>query len=268
MSEIIISINGSEVSVPSENITQGIEKGKIEIVKDDLKVLKSTDFDTFKSNLATEEYKKGKVAGEEMLIKTAREKYALEFEGKTLDNLIEAYKNKHIAEASKEPTQKVKELSTDIEKLRNNLTEWENKYNSLNGSIENERKANKVNAIIQNAIPKEGTILPIEDIALLFKSKYNIDITENGHVVKQGENVLKNATTLAELTINDIMGDFIKPYIKTQSGGRGANDNAPQNKLGGIEAFAKEMESKGININSMQAQTEMAKRIKEGTLKL
>jgi hypothetical protein len=266
--DVKVLINGTEVVVPSEQLAKGIEAGSVEIKTDGLKVLKSEDFEMFQRNLSDTEYNKGKVAGEEMLIKAARENFGLSFEGKTLESFAEALKVKTLKDATIEPDKKVTELSKDIEKLRGNLTEWEQKYTGLQGSIQQREKQGKIDNLILSAIPKDGISIPADDIALIFKSRYGIELNETGgHIVKQGDNVLKNSATLSELTIKDVMAEFIKPYIKTPVGGVGGEDKTKAN-IGSMDAFIKEMESNGHNTNSIGFQKEMQKRIKEGTLKV
>jgi hypothetical protein len=255
-------INGAEVEVSKDELTQGIEKGQFE-VKSDLKVFKNEDFEIFQKNIADNEYKKGKIAGEEILIKTGREKFGLEFEGKTLDNFAEALKNKALKEASVEPTKKVQELTADMDKLRGNLQEWETKYNTLQQQVETEKKQFRIENTILSKLPKDQLTIPAEDVVFILKSKNQIDLENDNLVIKQNGETLKNKTNLNPLTVDEWLPELIKPYLKTVNGGAGASD-ATKAAQGTMEAFLKEMEGKP----SYEMQTEMQKRIKEGTLKI
>lgn len=258
-----IIINGAEVEVSNEEISQGIEKGEFEL-KTDLKVFKNEDFETLQKNIANTEYQKGKTAGEEMLYKSGREKLGLEFEGKTFENFTEAFKTKILKEASIEPTQKVNELMSDIGKLRGTIGEWESKYNNVLSQVETDKKQTRIENTLLSKLPKDQLTIPIEDVVFILKSKNQIDIEENNIVLKQNGEVLKNKL-MNPITIDEWLPDAIKPYLKQVEGGSGKGDSV-KGKAGSMDAFIKEMEDKGIGSYDMQM--EMQKRIKEGTLKI
>jgi hypothetical protein len=90
MADIKLIVGGVALTVPSESLTQGIEKGELTIETNDLIVKQKSEYETYITNLKKEEYEKGKVVGPEMLIKEAREKHGLTFDGKTIDNFAEA----------------------------------------------------------------------------------------------------------------------------------------------------------------------------------
>jgi hypothetical protein len=248
------------------NAVKSEEEVVIKIPK--LVVRTEEDFNAYETNIKNAEYTKGRNAGYEMSIKEAREKYQLEFQGKTLENFAEAFKTKVLEEAKVEPNQKITELSKDNETLKKNVIEWEGKYNSLKGEIEMKDFNNEVNSIIMSAIP-DNVSLPKRDIEVLFKANYKIEKEEDRLIVKQNGEVIKNKTTLDPKPLKDVLNDFIleRDFVK-KAPGRGSSGSGGNQTSGTYEAFVVEMKEKGVNESSANFQQEMNKRIKDGTLKL
>jgi len=267
MSEIKINIGGVSLNVPSEAISQGIEKGELTIESNDLIIKPKTEYETFLTNTKKEEYERGKVAGIEMPIKEAREKYGLSFEGKTIENFAEALKTKVLNEAKVEPSKQISELVADKEKLQTIAKDWEAKHNNLLGTFENEKKQGRIEKELLSKLPKDGISIPNEDLLLILKSRNDFDIEGSNIVIKRGGEVVKNPSTLNPVTLDEMLPELIKPYIVQRKGGNGGeNDN--EGKAGTLDAFIIEMRKNGIAESSSQFNTEMAKRMKEGTLKL
>mgnify|MGYP000874606544 CR=1 FL=1 len=267
MEVVKLNVGGVNIEVPKESISQGLEKGEIIIETTDLVIKPKTEFETYLSNLKKEEYNNGKVAGSEMTIKEAREKYGLSFEGKTIDNFAEALKAKVIADAKIEPTQKIKELENDKEKLQAIAKEWETKHNDLLSTFENEKKQGRIERELLSKLPKDGLAIPSEDLLLILKTKNEFDVDGNSIVVKKGGEVLKNQNTLNPITLDEYLPEIIKPYIIKRNGGNG-EESGGSAKAGTIEAFIKEMSANNITQGSQAFNAEMQKRIKDGTLKV
>jgi hypothetical protein len=265
--DVKLNINGAEVVVPEQTITEAIGKGELTIQNEEIKVFKKPDFDAYVSNVKKEDYENGKRAGIEMEIKAAREKYGLQFEGKTLDNFAESLTGKLKAEFGKEPDKRVQELTKDLDSLRSINQEWETKYNGLQNTIKQEQTQAKKNNLILSALPKENLSIPADDLAIIFKNRYDVDFDEAGNpLVKKDGQVLKSPTTLSPLSINDVASEFVKPYIKQQiNGGRGEGHNTPPGATA-MDAFIKEMEGKGFKPGSKAFNDEMSKRIADKTL--
>lgn len=241
-----------------------------EITLEGLNVYTQDELSSLEENIKKQEYRNGKVAGEEMAVKAVRDEYGLDFEGKTVRNFAEAFKNKIESESKKQPTEKIKELETDLQKLREKNGEWENKFNQLNDSISNERKEYKLKSLIESSVPKD-TILPADKISLLFRNDYKVDFNEDGNpVVMKGDEVIKDEKTRNPLGVKDVLGSWLTEnnFLKQEQQGRGEKDQRQNTKFGTIEAFNQEMEEKGMNPNSEEYQKEYFRRIKEGELKV
>lgn len=271
MSKVKFNIGGVIVEMESEEVSKAIEAGEITIQSDDLVTYKKDQFETFKTNLANEEYKKGKTAGEEMLIKTAREKHGLEFEGKNFDNFTEAFKTKILADAKVEPTKRIKELETDLEKVQGNYKTLESEFNGFKTQItEKETRFKKDNALL-SFIPQTGLKVNKDITLLALKNQAGIDIafdesntmfiTENGQPVKDNK-------LLSYVDPKQYIQDKLTALelIDKPSGGKGEGDDNKGGSASNYDKFVKEMEANNISEGSEKFGEEMNKRIKDKTL--
>lgn len=279
--DVKLNINGAEVVVPEQTITEAIGKGELTIQNEEIKVFKKQDFEVYEKNVRNEEYKNGTVSGFEQLSKNLKRVVGAEFEGKVIKDpttglidygqsasfIVENIKPVLIKEAGIAPDKKVQELTKDLDSLRSINQEWETKYNGLQNTIKQEQTQAKKNNLIIGALPKENLSIPADDLAIIFKNRYDVDFDEAGNpLVKKDGQVLKSPTTLSPLSINDVASEFVKPYIKQQTnGGRGEGHNTPSGATA-MDAFIKEMEGKGIKPGSSAFNTEMSKRIADKTL--
>lgn len=270
MDMINITIGGQTLEVKKEDMTKALEDGNLSI-ENNLKVFSEDDYTTLIGNIETEKYNEGKTAGEQMAVKAARDEYGLEFEGKTVANFATALKSKIEADSKIEPNTKIKELQEDNDKLRGNISEWEGKFNNLQEAVENEKKANKIDSLINKEVPQEGLLINAKSAVNLYKMSRNIEFDEsdNAVIIRDGQ-ILKNETTRSPISIKDDFSSFLQEegLIKKPSGGSGGGDDTGAAKAGTLEAFTKEMEEKDIKSNSLEFQKEMQKRIKDGTLKI
>jgi hypothetical protein len=267
MPEIKLNVGGVSLTVPSESLTQGLEKGEITIETPDLVVKQKSEYDIYITNLDKEAYSRGKAAGLEMPLKEARDKHGLTFEGKTLDNFAEALKAKVLAESKIEPSKQISELTSDKEKLQAIAKEWESKHNTLLTTFEGEKKNGRIERELLSMLPKDGLSIPNEDLLLILKSRNEFDLDGQNIVIKKGGELVRNPNTLNPVSLEELLPELIKPYIVTRKGGMGEVYDAAD-KAGTIEGFMKEMQTKGIAENSSTFNSELAKRMKDGTLKI
>jgi hypothetical protein len=272
MGAIQLNIGGVSVEVDSEVVSKGIEAGKIEVAADNIVVYPKEQFEAFKNTLATDEYKKGKVAGVEMSIKEAREKHGLTFEGKTIDNLLEAMQAKAIADAKVEPNTKIQALEADLKKIQTNYLTLETEHNSFKQAVEGEKvRFKKDNTILSKIDPSKLIVSP--DIAILaLKNKgFDIDSAEDGSFVPVLNGaVLKDQRTLQPLSIDTVINDTLASLnlFKQATGGAGGKDEPGGAGATSYEAFAKRMADNNIQSGSMEFNEKMNAEIKAGTLKI
>lgn len=269
MPDLKIKINGTEVIVPETQVTEAVTKGELEIKADTLKVMPVADYETLTANLKNDEYNKGKIAGVEMSVKEQREALGLQFEGKTIPNLLDAFKGKIMAEAKIEPNKAIEDLQKDKEKLQATISDWQTKYTGLENTYQQkDQEVLKFNSLVL-ALPNDGLILPKDRVAKNIKfdleeKGYQVDIENGKTIFKQNGEIVKDSL-MNPITADKFLPDFIKPYISKPSGGAGGGDN---NNItpGSLDAFNKEMETAGNKVGSVKYNEEMSKRIKDKTL--
>lgn len=267
MADLKLIVNGAEVIVPEADAKAAIEKGELTVKKDDLKVIPVTDYDTLISNTKNEEYNKGKIAGVEMAVKEQRETLGLQFEGKNVSNLLEAFKTKVLAEAKVEPNKRIEELEGDKLKLQSDVQSWQNKYTGLEQTYTKKERESKIDSMILQAIPSEGIAIPKDKLVKLFRMDYDVDIDESGKLVVKKDGELLKDELLNPKGLDKIIPDFVHPYSIKPGGQSGGSDKGGSG-TGTMDAFINEMEKAGVKPTSMKFNEEMQARIKAGTLKV
>lgn len=274
MDKVIFNIGGVDIEMDKEQASKALEAGKVELQSDDLVLYKSDDFDKFKTNLANEEYKKGKAAGEEMPFKfeVLKEKFGVEVKGKSIDAFAEAYKDKVISEAKIEPNEKIKGLETDLEKIKGNYNELEGNFNTYKSDIEAKQTQQQKNQTLLKYMP-DGLLVD-NDIALMaLKTKLGVDVLlENGKAFHTINGEIQKDKSLEPIELSkDFMSEQLKSLnlTKPKQGGNGGGDESGGN--GGesdYEKFTKRMADNGIIEGGQEFNEKMQEELKAGTLKL
>ena len=258
----------------------GLEKGKLtEMITSEEKhqleidkyVIKpKSDFDSLLGNVKRDSYEIGR--------KELFKELGVDFEGtgvhRDVNKSVEFIKkwneenvNKAIEEAKIDPNKKYDTLKQDFDKLQGNLSEWENKYNTLESTYKQKEQASTIKNTLLKEIP-EGTLLDKEDILALAMAKYQFGIDDDGFAISKNGEIQKNQSNMNRITPNEFMKEFVKPYLKPIDGGAGGKDSNSGGKETSLEIFNKSMESKGINVGSEDYNEQMSLAMKNGTLKL
>lgn len=272
MGKITFVVGGVNIEMEQEEVSKAIETGKLELSSEELITYKKDDFEVFKTNLSNDEYKKGKAAGVEMTVKDAREKHGLEFEGKSIDNLIDAIKTKTLTEAKVEPSKKIQELESDKAKLLANYQEIETQFSTFKNEVTGKETRTKKDNTLLSFIPKDS-ILVSQNIALLALKNDGIDadITDTGLFVPTiNGQVKKNDKTLEPEGFETIIQERLKALglIKEKQGGSGGSDEPGGGSAGSYESFVSRMEANNINEGSIAFSEKMQEEMKAGTLKI
>jgi len=273
MSEKIkVIFNGNSIEMPKEIISQGVEKGEITITDESLLLFKKEEYETRTKNIEKENYNKGKRDGVEIEWKETKRKLGLEIEGKNGDEIIDAYRNKILADAKVEPNKKIQDLEADNAKLKSNFLKAEQEKTEAINSFAVKEKEIKTNSLLFNDIPDAAaTTFTKSDIAALFKANgYSIDIVDGKEVTLFNGEIMKNEKTLEPIPHKLAVEKFVtdKGFIKAADG-RGEGDKGNNKVVAGtLEAFSKEMEDRNIKFNSTEYIKEMQTRIKDKTLKI
>ena len=173
------------------------------------------------------EYNNGKEKGLEMKVKEVKEKLGLEFQGKTIEGLLEAANKKALADAQIEPDKKVKELQKDLDILRT-ANETLTKQVSEKDKAVNQAKIDRE---IFKHIPQFGESGPAltqeEFIQFMRLNGYVFKYEGNDLVAVKGEDIVKD-NVAKPIPVKDVIANFAKEkkLISEEKviGGRGGND--------------------------------------------
>jgi len=240
---------------------KSIELPKGSIVDTETHVIKTKeDHETFVGNLKEE----NKKIGVEMAVKEARSSLGLEFEGKTIDNLIKASNDKALSDAGKEPDAKIKELETDNEKLVNLNKGLQTKFDDeVNSNIKKEGKRSLDSKIIGHM---DGEFMIAKDRMLtMFNSEHETSTEDGKTVIRKGGETLKNPDTMEPLTLESVVSDFSKEFVKPVDGGSGAGSTKGGEGTS-IDNFTKRMKTNNINENSEAYNKKLAEEMTAGTV--
>lgn len=220
-----ITIDGQEIS--PEKLHEFLTSDKeVELTVNPIHLMNDDEFNVLKENSKKVGYSEGKSAGEEMTIKAIKNLKGLDFEGKTIDNLVNAYDSKLKNEFGKEPTEKVKE--------------WEGKYNTLKSTYDTEKSLlekekeqlskkledQDINSNLQSSIPELNGIKK-HYASTLFRIEYNIENRDGILIAKKGGEIVKDKFG-SPLPVNELFTSFASDNGWLKTPGRGAGNEVGQ----------------------------------------
>jgi len=242
-----------------ESVKVDLQEGLVIRTKEEEETLMSNKQNEFKTEFHT--------AGREIAIKEAKRALGLEFEGKTMDNLLDAHKRSVLEEAKVEPTKKIEELEGSLTKLRGDLTTKEEEIETLNRTFKAEKQKTEINSRVSANIKGDLTIGK-DDALTLFNNKFQTELTDEGALlVKKDGKVLKDNLE-SPRGVEDIMKEFLTPFAKPNEGGTGGGDEGGSSgaATSNLEKFTKKLEKEGIKSNTLEFQERMGKAIADKTL--
>lgn len=222
----------------------------------------------------------GKKAGLEIAVKNAREKHGLEFTGKNIDNLLDAYTEKLKKDLSIEPNQLIDDLTSNKNELIARLEEMKLVLGDKDKEIENihgEYKTKEEQGIILSSLQKSFS-------KLADKSNYSLShivelskLDEINKTLKDGRVVFTDSKTnkvLQDENFNEISTDqyaeiFMRDnkMFKPVEGGRGGNQQDPDGKMS-IKSFNESQEAQGNNVGSSQYTENLNKAVANGKVEI
>ena len=252
--------------------TLGIESGKlIEMINSEEAFSVDLSEKVFLSKTAYEERianikKESATVAIETAVKEQRNNLGLDFQGKTIENLVSAIKLKTESENKIEPDEKFKLLKTEFDGLVSKLNEKDSEFNSFKSQIEQTNLINEIKGEFTKHIP-DNVLVSKSTIFTEAKEKgFSFEKEEGRIVIKDTNgNVLKD-DNYSPISVKDWVSNFSTPYLAKAEGGKGANDDLGESKAGSLEAFLKESVKQGWNASKQNE--EMSKRISNGTLKI
>lgn len=249
-----LKIAGKTVEIDNDELLKAIEekKDEIELKADDLSIRSKEEEETFINNLKKDTVK----TALEMEVKKYRNDLGLEFEGKNMDNLIEALKEKHREEFTKDPNKQLEQLQADLKTVQERNKVLEEEKNGIKSEFEGYKKDRTRTEQITKGLP-DNLALPKEDMLLILNSKIKTDVDENGNVVVLDENgQVKKDANLQPIPYEKELENFFSEndsYLKAPEGGRGGGDSSGEpSNVKSIDHFNKKMETAGIDIGSME----------------
>lgn len=183
---------------------------------------------------------KSGVTAVEMAVKDARNDFELEFEGKTIKNLVNAAmekaKTNALEEAKIKPNEQLAEKDKVIDGLRKSIIKIEEekdaKITELSKSISTMQEDNVISSLIPTNL---DTPLSNSDLKVLFRNEFGTKKNDDGKLVftdKSGE-ILKDEKTQEPLSGKVVIDQFLETKnIKVKNGsGRGGDDDNIDTKV-------------------------------------
>jgi polyhydroxyalkanoate synthesis regulator phasin len=208
------------------------------------KGLSNDDMTVFGKN----RFEEGKQAMSEIMAKSYKEKYGVELEGKNLDNVVEAIKDKY-------------SKPSDNTELENSFKELQNRYSQLEGDFSNKQKEfeselfkREIRGKLNSAMPKDTTI-DKSDIIDLYLLKHTID----GDGVKVNGEIQKD-NLLSPLSPEDHFKTWIDSSNYVKRGGMGGEGSKGGSSVGKFNSFDDFMEYAENNHSVQWANSEEGQR--------
>jgi hypothetical protein len=200
------------------------------------------------TRIKNEEYKKGKDTGVEMKVKEIKEKTGIDFNGKSIEGLIEAATKKALDDAKVSPDKKVVELEADKATLSKAVDELTKQVAEKEG----EASRAKTDRELFKEVPE--TTLGATDLLDFARMKgYDFKL-ENGQTVpyKNGEPIKDN---LAKVRASkDVLAEFAKEHGLTKPeaaggpAGRGGKDQTAGDKPTKLSEIKKQFVEQNKNL--------------------
>lgn len=192
--------------------------------------------------LKNNEYKNGKEKGVEMVVKETKEKLKLDFQGKTIDGLVEAAKKQALEDAKIEPEKKVKELQEKVTTLQATVQEQETKLKEKDTEV----STVKINGELFKNVPA-GTTLEADEVIGIMKLKgYDFKL-EDGKLVALKDGKVLQDKVANPLPVRQVIEEFVteKKLVGAQEpdpGGRGGGSGKPPVKFSKLSEVKKHFE--------------------------
>lgn len=238
-----------------------IELPKGTLVDKEMHTIRSNeDHEIFVNNLKTEQ----KTAGLEMAIKDYKRDNNLDFEGKTIENLIKATNTKALSDANIDPDKKIEGYINDIEVLQSKSKGWEDRYNAevSKGELQTTQLTND-KSILSHM--KGEFSMSTDRMLNVFNSEHTLSRENGTQVVMKGGEIMKDENR-SPMALEAVVNGFSKEFAKNPEGGSGGGDSTGGSKGGSLDKFKKQQEDAGNSYTSLAYKQAEAKAIADGTL--
>jgi ribosomal protein S13 len=188
-----------------------------------------------KNKFGENRFNEGKKAASEILVKDLKQKHAIEFEGKSIDGFLDKYSEKVIADAKIAPDEKVKKLADENKTLKDNLQAAIGKEQTLAKEYADKLFHVETRSEILSHIP-EKTIIPREDLAVLFMNSYSVAKEDDRVIVYKGSDPIKD-NVLNPVPLKTVISQFAEKYIDKNGMGGGDSGGGATGKFKTMTSF-------------------------------
>jgi hypothetical protein len=209
-----------------------------------------TDRESYDKRIGQRHYEEGKVAGLEKAVKEWKAKEGIDVEGKTLDVLIPALKDKVLRDAKIEPEQKVKDLTLSLETLRAQYTSDTTAKEKEIEALRTQLQATRLDSTLRSHLPDKLAGLKPEQFIRLAKDDFNFEFVESGEIVaKQSGQIIVDKLQKPR-PVADILSEYAISNGWIDANGRGGNNEpggSSSGKFKTLNDLMAHMEKEGIS---------------------
>jgi len=215
-------------------------------------ILDDVQLETFKETIGKASAKTGARTMIEMEVKALRDKHELDFEGKTIENLLTSFANKQVTEAKIEPNKKVSDAMESVKNLQTTYnTDIAAKDLQISGLSE---KINgfKTNSELTKHIPDGLTGIESRDFLTIAKTVANFDFDDEGDFVVKQNGKIKRDKMEKPIKPKDWLTDLAieKKWIDSEGRGDGNKFGKSKSKFKTMNDVFKHMDKNKINPRS------------------
>jgi ribosomal protein L11 len=164
-------------------------------------------------------FNEGKKAASEILVKDLKVKHGLDFEGKSVDALLDHFAEKKIAEAKVAPDEQVKALKGEKKTLQDQIAALAGEKESIQKTYNDKLFQVEMKSQVLSSIP-ENTIIPREDLVDLFFNRHRVTKENDSTIIYKGDQKLQD-NVLNPVPLKDAVKQFSESYIKKDGMGGG-----------------------------------------------
>lgn len=171
----------------------------------------------------------GGSAAIEMLVKDKKKELGLEFEGKDVGKLLEAYQTKILADAKLVPDEALKKKDEIINGLRTNITALEKEKTDAIGQAAKIKQETTIKASIPTNL---SGVEPDEVLASMRLKGYDF-IEEDGKIVAKKDGQLVADKSLQPLALADVIKGYAteRKWLAEEGGGKAGRGGGSSRKL-------------------------------------
>jgi hypothetical protein len=217
-----------------------------------------TEKEAFVTRLKKEGYNEGKVAGVEMEVKRLKEQFGIQKEGKSIDVLLDGFKEKITTEIKTPTDEKVKTLTSQMEELRKTYTTDLTHRDGEIQKLQQQLKDNQVNSTLRSHVPEGLKGLNPDQFLHVTKLEYQFDVDDSGQLVAKKGNEIVTDKLQKPRPVREILTEYA-----VSNGWIAKEGRAGGNEPGGSSTTFKTMHEvqKHMHINGIDPMSSEGQRL-------